>query len=129
MPEIAQEILKKASAGDLPSFEVIYKTMANSVYNIARRIVNNREDAQEVVQEVFLIIHQKLKSFRYESSLKTWIYRITVNYAINFAKKASRAKSQLLDEEHSPAPAMTSQESPTNGNKSGSPSRNDRRTA
>ena len=93
MPEIAQEILKKASAGDLPSFEVIYKTMANSVYNIARRIVNNREDAQEVVQEVFLIIHQKLKSFRYESSLKTWIYRITVNYAINFAKKVSRAKS------------------------------------
>ena len=129
MPEIAQEILKKASAGDLPSFEVIYKTMANSVYNIARRIVNNREDAQEVVQEVFLIIHQKLKSFRYESSLKTWIYRITVNYAINFARKASRAKSQLLDEEHSPAPAMTSQESPTNENKSGSPSSNDRRTA
>src|SRR5208283_2881820 len=59
---------------------------------------NNREDALEVSQEVFMIIHDKLKTFRFESSFKTWVYRITANYAINFAKKSSRTKTVPYEE-------------------------------
>ena len=62
------------------------------------RVVNNREDALEVAQEVFMIIYDKLKDFRFESSFKTWAYRITANYAINFAKKNSRAKTVPFEE-------------------------------
>src|SRR5665213_3151182 len=47
----------------------------------------------EVAQEVFMIIFHKLKDFRFESSFKTWAYRITANYAINFSKKSSRSKT------------------------------------
>jgi RNA polymerase sigma-70 factor (ECF subfamily) len=65
---------------------------------VALRVVNNTEDAREVTQEVFLIVYNKLKSFRFESSFKTWVYRITANYAINFAKKASRTKTVAFDE-------------------------------
>jgi RNA polymerase sigma-70 factor (ECF subfamily) len=92
MPDIPQDILIRASEGDLESFEVIYKAMAGFVYNVAFRVVGNREDAQEITQEVFLMVYRKLKEFRFESSLKTWMYRITVNLAINFAKKESRKK-------------------------------------
>src|SRR3989338_7984914 len=87
MQDISDDILRKASQGDLASFEVIYKATSEFVYNVAFRIVNQREDAEEVTQEVFLIVYQKLKSFRFESSFKTWVYRITANSAINFAKK------------------------------------------
>src|SRR5665213_2153370 len=52
----------------------------------------------EVAQEVFMIIHHKLKGFRFESSFKTWVYRITANYAINYAKKNSRAKTVPFEE-------------------------------
>ena len=98
MQDISEEILAKASAGDLESFAALYKTTAGLVYNVALRIVNNREDAQEVTQEVFLIIYHKLKSFRFESSFKTWVYRITANYAINFAKRESKNKTVEYDD-------------------------------
>ncbi len=93
MEELNKDILIRASQGDMGAFEEVYKVSSSFVYNVAFRVVNNREDALEVAQEVFMIIHDKLKTFRFESSFKTWVYRITANYAINFAKKNSRAKT------------------------------------
>lgn len=98
MEDISQEILIKASQGDMQAYEHVYKTTNSFVYNVAFRVVNNREDAMEVTQEVFLIIYHKLKSFRFESSFKTWIYRITSNCAINYAKKSSRTKTVPFEE-------------------------------
>ncbi len=92
MITISSDILKKASLGDLDSFEEIYKAMSCFVYNIAYRTVNNREDAQEIAQEVFLIVYRRLKDFKEESSLKTWVYRIAVNCSINYGKKRTREK-------------------------------------
>lgn len=93
MEDIAKDTLIKASQGDMQAFEEVYKASSSFVYNVALRVVNNREDALEVAQEVFMIIHDKLKTFRFESSFKTWTYRITANYAINYAKKNARAKT------------------------------------
>src|SRR5277367_7042492 len=93
MEDIARDILIRASQGDMRAFEEVYKKSNSFVYNVAYRVVNNREDALEVSQEVFMIIHHKLKEFRFESSFKTWAYRITANYAINYAKKSSRTKT------------------------------------
>jgi RNA polymerase sigma-70 factor (ECF subfamily) len=98
MEDIAKDILVRASGGDIQAFEQVYKASSSFVYNVAYRVVNNREDALEVAQEVFLIIHDKLRGFRFESSFKTWVYRITANYAINFAKKNSRAKTVPFEE-------------------------------
>ena len=98
MEEISKEILIKASQGDMQAFEEVYKSSSSFVYNVAFRVVNNREDALEVAQEVYMIIHHKLKDFRFESSFKTWTYRITANYAINFAKKNARAKTVPFEE-------------------------------
>ena len=92
MHDISADILKKASEGDISSFETIYKVTADFVYNVAMRILNNDKDAEEITQEVFMVIYRKLKYFRFESSVRTWIYRITVNRAINLAKKRSREK-------------------------------------
>jgi len=98
MADISEDVLVRAAQGDLQAFEEVYKASSSFVYNVALRVVNNREDAREVTQEVFLIIYNKLKSFRFESSFKTWAYRITANYAINFAKKNSRAKTVPYEE-------------------------------
>src|SRR5208283_5374959 len=93
MEDIAKDTLIRASQGDMRAFEEVYKASSGFVYNVALRVVNNREDALEVAQEVFMIIHRKLKGFRFESSFKTWVYRVTANSAINFAKKSSRMKT------------------------------------
>src|SRR3990172_6391594 len=95
MQEIDGDIIMRASEGDIDAFEVIYREYIDFVSNVAFRVVNSREDAEEVTQEVFLNIYRQLKYFRFESSLKTWIYRITVNTAINYSKKASKHHSEM----------------------------------
>ncbi len=92
--EITAEIITKASEGDLDAFRVIYDATAGFVYNVARRVVHNTQDAEEITQEVFLVIHSKLKYFRLESSFKTWAYRIAVNHAINHYKKMARERDK-----------------------------------
>lgn len=103
MQDISREILIKASEGDLRSFETIYKAVSAFVYNVAYRVVGNSHDADEVTQEVFLNVYHKLKDFRFQSSLKTWIYRITVNCAINYSKKMSRERDKRKAYEEDPA--------------------------
>ncbi len=97
MQEIAEDILREASDGDLRAFEEIYQATAGFVYNVALRVTTNKEDAEDVTQEVFLNLYNNLKNFRNESSFKTWVYRITVNCAINFAKKRATRRNKTVE--------------------------------
>ena len=95
MQDITRDIIIRASKGEVDAFEVIYRKCLDFVPNVAFRIVNTTEDTEEVTQEVFLNIFRQLNHFRFESSLKTWIYRITVNTAINYSKKESRHNYEM----------------------------------
>ena len=87
MHDVSRETIVKAAQGDLAAFEAIFKQYSDYVFNIALRIAQNKEDAEEITQEVFLETYRKLSGFRFQSHLGTWIYRITINTAINFKKK------------------------------------------
>lgn len=93
MQDISEESIKKAALGDEASFEEIYKAYSRFVYNVALRMVRDQQAAEEVAQDVFMALFRKLKTFQFKSSLKTWIYRITINMSINYAKK-NRNKSK-----------------------------------
>jgi RNA polymerase sigma-70 factor (ECF subfamily) len=73
-------------------FEEIYWQHKHLVYNLALQYVQNIEDAQEISQDVFVAIHQMMYSFRGESSMTTWIYRITINKSLDFLKARKRKK-------------------------------------
>nr|WP_294893970.1 RNA polymerase sigma factor [uncultured Pedobacter sp.] len=69
------------------SFNDIYKRYKNLVYNLSLSYVQNTEDAQDITQEVFVKIYQKLHFFNEEkASVKTWIYKITINQCLDFIK-------------------------------------------
>ncbi len=95
MKALSKEILVRAAGGDVSSFESIYKTYSGFVYNVAIRMTSNQHNAEEITQEVFLTIYRKLKSFSFESSFKTWVYRITVNGSINYLKKISAERHKI----------------------------------
>ncbi len=97
MQSISKDILIRASEGDMEAFEKIYKAACGFVYSVALRIVNNRSDAQEVTQDVFLKIYKNLKKFQFRSSFKTWVYRITTNTALNAYRKRSKEISRRGD--------------------------------
>lgn len=97
MENISDDIIEKAAVGDQDAFEAIYRASSKFVYNVAWRIVSKHEDAEEVTQEVFITVYRKLSSFKFQSSLKTWLYRVTINTAMNYAKKSSRVKNKTTE--------------------------------
>lgn len=69
--------------GDLKAFEAIVKKYHRMVFTLAIKILKNREEAEELAQDVFLKVYQSLSSFNKESKLSTWIYKICYNASIN----------------------------------------------
>ncbi len=65
------------------SFDQVFERYHAMVYTLTYRILGDREEALDVSQEVFLCVFRKLPRFRWQSSLKTWVYRIAVNAAAN----------------------------------------------
>ena len=99
MQDIALDILERASSGDIGAFEQIYRVTSGFVYNVAFRVTRNSADAEEVTQDVFLKIYHNLKDFQFRSAFNTWVYRITVNTAINrYRKSAREVKDRVVDE-------------------------------
>ncbi len=98
MEDISKNILMRAASGDMEAFEIIYRAASDFIYRTALRITNNKNDAEDVTQDVFIKIYQNLKQFQFRSSFKTWAYRITVNTAINTCKGISREMDQRIDQ-------------------------------
>lgn len=77
---------------DKSLFNQIYKDYSGMVYNLSLSYLQNVEEAEEVMQDVFLKVYEKHDTFKGKSSLKTWIYRITINKNLDFIKSKKRAK-------------------------------------
>ena len=82
LPEDAT-LLEGLRLGDESAFEVLIQRYEKPVYNLVSRLVDDPADAADAVQEVFLKVFRKVRWFRGDSSLKTWIYRIAINEARN----------------------------------------------
>jgi RNA polymerase sigma factor (sigma-70 family) len=70
----------------------IYEDYGSMVYNLCLNYVQNTQDAEEITQDVFVKIHFKYSTYSGKSSLKTWIYKITVNLCLDFIKSRNRQK-------------------------------------
>ena len=102
------EIIESFINGNEKAFAVLYELYSDKVYNTSLSYAKNVEDAEEITQDVFIKIYKSAATFKGESSLNTWVYRITVNTSLNFLKKKNRfslfknipTKSQSIDFEH-----------------------------
>lgn len=81
------DLVKSFVSGDDSSFNKIVRKYQEKIYWHARKMTGNHLDADEILQEVLLVLYTKLKSFRFKSSLYTWIYRITATRSINYIRK------------------------------------------
>jgi RNA polymerase sigma-70 factor (ECF subfamily) len=76
--------------------EAIYRQFSPRVYALAMRMLGNEADAEDVTQEVLLQVVRRLDTFRGESSLPTWLYRVTVNAVLALRRKRATARERLL---------------------------------
>lgn len=78
-------------------FERLYETYRSRVFSTAYRMLSNRADAEDVTQDVFVRVFKKLKSFRGDSAVSTWIYRIAVNACLDFRRRRRLRQAVSLD--------------------------------
>lgn len=88
--------------GDSAAFNEIISRYADRVYGFALRITQNTSDAEEVFQEVFLILTKKLDTFRGDSKFSSWLYRVTANSAYMFMRSQKKHENNLSLEGYSP---------------------------
>lgn len=74
------------------NFEAVYLKYVSLVYNVALQYVQNVPDAEEITQDVFVKVYEKHGSFKGDSALKTWIYRIAINTSLDAIKAKNRKK-------------------------------------
>lgn len=82
-----KELIKRAKDGDLKAYEDIIGIYEKKVFSIIYHMVRNESEVEDIAQEVFIKIYRNLPKFKEQSSLYTWIYRITVNVCIDEMKK------------------------------------------
>lgn len=87
------ELIDRIKNGDPSVFKDIVEQSQKLVYNTALSIVQTAADAEDITQDVFIEVYENMDGFRGASQLSTWIYRITVNKALDFEKKKKRQKN------------------------------------
>src|ERR1041385_8238544 len=91
-------LVKRYLAGDMTAFDELMIRYERQVYRVCYRFVDNREDAMDLAQDVFIKAFEHLAAFRRESSLKTWLYRIAMNHCINHVKKHSQEFVEVTED-------------------------------
>jgi RNA polymerase sigma-70 factor, ECF subfamily len=90
-------LVERCRQGDLAAFEELYRVHAGRLFSVACRMVGNPADAEDLLQEIFLSAHRKLESFRGESALGTWLYRLATNHCLDYLRSRAARTNQLTD--------------------------------
>jgi len=102
------ELAGKIRSGDGAAFEELYQRHAGRLYNLAYRMAGTANDAEDLLQDIFLLAYRKIGSFRGDSSLGTWLYRLAMNHCLDVLRSRQARmghQTDSLDEDAAPVPA------------------------
>src|ERR1044071_1230044 len=92
-------LAQRAAAGDMQAFEELFRQHRRLAYGLCLRMTQDVAEAEDVTQEVFVLLFRKIGGFRGEASFTTWLHRLTVNQVLmRFRKNKSRREDALEDE-------------------------------
>lgn len=90
-------LVERCRSGELGAFEELYRAHAGRLYSLACRMVGNPVDAEDLLQDIFLAAHRKLDSFRGDSALGTWLYRLATNQILDYLRSRGARAGQVTD--------------------------------
>ncbi len=93
-----EEILKKALAGDINSFQTLFAEFQNQLRSYLYRLLTDRNDVQDLLHDTFIRAFDKISTFKEDSSLKTWVFRIATNLAHDHLRKLKRWPADAQDQ-------------------------------
>jgi RNA polymerase sigma-70 factor (ECF subfamily) len=80
-------LVEKAQTGDGEAFRQIYQQYKGMVAHLAYNITGSQQDLEDIIQEAFLQVHRSIRSFQGESKFSTWLYRLTINVAMQYVRQ------------------------------------------
>jgi RNA polymerase sigma-70 factor, ECF subfamily len=105
------ELARRCREGDAGAFEELYRAHATRLYTLLARMAGSAEEAEDLLQDVFLSAHRKLGGFRGDSALGTWLYRMAVNHCLDYLRgrraRMARATTSLDDDDAAEPAAAT----------------------
>ena len=84
------ELIQSILSGNQQDFKLLIKKYEANVFRTAIGFLHNKQDAEDITQDVFIKVYQSLSSFNGKAAFSTWLYRITVNSSLNFLRKKKR---------------------------------------
>lgn len=107
--DLDEEPVRKAQAGDEKAFEGLMKKYLRSILNTAYRYTGERNEAEDIAQEVFIKVWRSIGRFKGSSSFYTWLYRIAVNSCLSYRKRYKHRLTSLdvgveMNEAYDPGP-------------------------
>jgi RNA polymerase sigma-70 factor (ECF subfamily) len=97
IPSADQELLARLKAGDERALADLSDAYSSKIYQLAFRYLRNKEDAEEITQDVLFKVYRKVDAFRGDAQLSSWIYRITFNAAMSRLRTARYQRAQAED--------------------------------
>lgn len=91
------ELAGRIRSGDGAAFEALYRQHATRLYNLVSRMAAGAADAEDLLQDIFLLAYRKLGSFRGDSSLGTWLYRLAMNHCLDVLRNRQTRMGQVTD--------------------------------
>jgi RNA polymerase sigma-70 factor (ECF subfamily) len=91
------DLIARCQAGDVEAFEVLYRQHAARLYTLACRMAGSPEDGEDLLQEIFLQAHRKLGSFKGDSAIGTWLYRLALNHCLDYVRSRQAKMSKLTE--------------------------------
>jgi RNA polymerase sigma-70 factor (ECF subfamily) len=92
------ELISRCQKGDADALKEIFDQYHKKVYRIAYGVVRQREEALDIVQEVFIKLYRSIRNFKCQSKFYTYLYRMAMNTAIDHSRKMGRSHFSSLDE-------------------------------
>lgn len=91
------DLVGRFRQGDLGAFEEIYRRHAGRLYSLACRMTGNPSDGEDLLQDIFVQVHRKLTTFKGESALATWLYRLAMNVCLDHLRSRGVRMDQVSD--------------------------------
>jgi RNA polymerase sigma-70 factor, ECF subfamily len=105
-PQYDYQLARKVADGDMQAFEELYSRYHRPLYNLCLRMTRSHAEAEDLTQEAFIQIHHKIGSFRGDSALMTWLYRLTTNQVLMHFRKYSVRRERTTDDGETPEPTL-----------------------
>ncbi len=90
-------LVARCQAGDIDAFETLYREHAARIYALASRMAGSPDEGEDLLQDIFLRAFKKLGTFKGESAIGTWLYRLALNHCLDFVRSKQAKMDKVTD--------------------------------